>query len=112
MNNVFRDPETGIQVVTEVMKKEDVFGGAHNERCADLTLVLHDFGFVSTGIQTQGWPMSIFDWNIAMFGLLIVVFLIFEPLGFFGIAIDQCNAGTVRSQCAGKMRAENPGSAG
>lgn len=47
----------------------------------------NDFGFVSTGIQTQGWPMSIFDWNIALFGLLIVVFLIFEPLGFFGIWI-------------------------
>ena len=44
-----------------------------------------DFGVVSTGIQTQGWPMSIFDWNIALFGILIVVFLIFEPLGFFGI---------------------------
>lgn len=44
-----------------------------------------DFGVVSTGIQTQGWPMSIFDWNIALFGVLIVVFLIFEPLGFFGI---------------------------
>lgn len=44
-----------------------------------------DFGVVSTGIQSQGWPMSIFDWNIALFGVLIVVFLIFEPLGFFGI---------------------------
>ena len=44
-----------------------------------------DFGVVSTGLQTQGWPMSIFDWNIALFGVLIVVFLIFEPLGFFGI---------------------------
>lgn len=44
-----------------------------------------DFGVVSTGLQTQGWPLSIFDWNIALFGVLIVVFLIFEPLGFFGI---------------------------
>jgi len=44
-----------------------------------------DFGVVSTGIETQGWPMSVFDWNIALFGVLIIVFLIFEPLGFFGI---------------------------
>ena len=44
-----------------------------------------DFGFISTGIQTQGWPLSIFDWNVILFGFLIVVFLIFEPLGLFGI---------------------------
>jgi branched-chain amino acid transport system permease protein len=44
-----------------------------------------DFGPVSTGTQTPGWPLNIYDWNIAIYGILIVIFLIFEPLGLFGI---------------------------
>ena len=44
-----------------------------------------DFGFISTGIQSEGWPLSVFDWNVVLFGVLIIVFLIFEPLGLFGI---------------------------
>jgi branched-chain amino acid transport system permease protein len=44
-----------------------------------------DFGFISSGIQSEGWPLSVFDWNVVLFGVLIVVFLIFEPLGIFGV---------------------------
>lgn len=44
-----------------------------------------DFGVISTGIQTQGWPLSVFDWNVVLFGVLIIVFLILEPLGLFGM---------------------------
>lgn len=44
-----------------------------------------DFGFVSSGIQSEGWPLSVFDWNVVLFGVLIITFLIFEPLGIFGI---------------------------
>lgn len=44
-----------------------------------------DFGVVSTGIETAGWPLSVFDWNVVLFGVLIIVFLIFEPLGLYGI---------------------------
>ncbi len=44
-----------------------------------------DFGVVSSANESPGWPMSVFDWNVVLFGLLIVVFLIFEPLGLFGI---------------------------
>jgi branched-chain amino acid transport system permease protein len=44
-----------------------------------------DFGPVSIATQTPGWPMNIFDWNLILYGVLIVVFLIFEPLGLFGI---------------------------
>jgi len=43
-----KDPDTGVRVVTKVLKKEEAFPGAHNERCPDLTVVLHDYGFVST----------------------------------------------------------------
>ncbi len=44
-----------------------------------------DFGVVNTAIQTPGWTLSVDAWNIVLFGALIVVFLIAEPLGIFGI---------------------------
>ena len=44
-----------------------------------------DFGIINTAIQTPGWTLSVYDWNIVLFGALIVVFLIAEPLGIFGI---------------------------
>jgi len=42
-------------------------------------------GFVSTGAAGPG--LSIFQLNIVLFGILIIVFLIFEPLGLYGIWI-------------------------
>ncbi len=50
-----------------------------------------DFGIINTAIQTPGWTLSVFDWNIVLFGLLIVVFLIVEPLGLFGIWVRTRN---------------------
>jgi branched-chain amino acid transport system permease protein len=47
-----------------------------------------DFGAVSTAAQSPGWPLNIFDWNVALYGILIVVFLIFEPLGLYGIWLN------------------------
>jgi branched-chain amino acid transport system permease protein len=44
-----------------------------------------DLGFINTSTVTPGWTLSVFDWNIVLFGVLIIVFLIFEPLGLFGI---------------------------
>lgn len=44
-----------------------------------------DFGPVSIATQATGWPMNAFDWNIALYGVLIILFLIFEPLGLYGI---------------------------
>ena len=44
-----------------------------------------DFGLVSTG--AAGPDLSIFQLNIVLFGVLIIVFLIAEPLGLFGIWI-------------------------
>ena len=44
-----------------------------------------DFGLVSTTAAGPG--LSIFQLNVALFGVLIIVFLIFEPLGLYGIWI-------------------------
>jgi branched-chain amino acid transport system permease protein len=44
-----------------------------------------DFGPISISATAPGWPMNTFQWNLVIYGLLIVVFLIFEPLGLFGI---------------------------
>ncbi len=44
-----------------------------------------DFGPVATSAQAPGWPLNIFGWNEVLYGLLIIVFLIFEPLGLYGI---------------------------
>ncbi len=44
-----------------------------------------DFGPISIATVAPGWPMSVFFWNLVIFGVLIVVFLIFEPLGLFGV---------------------------
>ncbi|MCP3939195.1 MAG: branched-chain amino acid ABC transporter permease [Actinomycetia bacterium] len=44
-----------------------------------------DFGAIATAAAAPGWPMSVHMWNFAIFGVLIVVFMIFEPLGLFGI---------------------------
>ncbi len=44
-----------------------------------------DFGLISTGAAGPG--LSIFQLNIALFGVLIIVFLIAEPLGLYGIWI-------------------------
>ncbi len=40
---------------------------------------------INTSTVTPGWTLSVFDWNIVLFGVLIIVFLIFEPLGMYGI---------------------------
>jgi branched-chain amino acid transport system permease protein len=46
-----------------------------------------DFGAISLAPIAPGWPMSVFFWNFVIFGVLIIVFMIFEPLGLYGIWI-------------------------
>ncbi len=73
-----------VEAVTEGLQGwEGGLGGAF----ADLILKDPgaDFGIIYTGTQTPGWPLNVFDWNIVLFGVLIIVFLIFEPLGLFGV---------------------------
>lgn len=50
-----------------------------------------DFGPISTANVSPGWALGVFDWNVVIYGALIVVFLIFEPLGLFGIWIKVRN---------------------
>ena len=40
---------------------------------------------INTSTTHPGWQLSVFDWNVVLFGVLIIVFLIAEPLGLFGI---------------------------
>jgi len=44
-------------------------------------------GPISAATQTPGYPLNTFDWNLVLYGVLIIVFLIFEPLGLYGIWI-------------------------
>ena len=44
-----------------------------------------DQGPISVATQTPGYPLNVFDWNQIFYGLLIIIFLIFEPLGLYGI---------------------------
>ena len=41
------DPETGKPVIKEVFTREEAFPGAYTDRAPDLTLMLHDFSFLS-----------------------------------------------------------------
>ena len=50
-----------------------------------------DFGLISTATQTPNYPLSVFDLNLVLYGVLIIVFLIFEPLGLYGIWIKVRN---------------------
>jgi branched-chain amino acid transport system permease protein len=43
----------------------------------------NDFGLIGTSVIGPG--LSTFQVNLLLYGLLIVVFLIFEPLGLYGI---------------------------
>ena len=42
-----------------------------------------DFGFIS--LTARGPGLSVFQLNIVIYGMAIILFLIFEPLGLFGI---------------------------
>ena len=44
-------------------------------------------GPISSATQTPGYPLNVFDWNLILYGVLIIIFLIFEPLGLYGIWI-------------------------
>ncbi len=50
-----------------------------------------DQGIINTSTVTPGWTLSVFDWNIVLFGVLIIAFLIFEPLGLYGVWVRTRN---------------------
>lgn len=77
------------QFVEEMTKWLDKSEGGISEAIAKplLTSGEGDFGLINTSTVTPGWTLSVFDWNIVLFGALIIIFLIAEPLGLFGIWI-------------------------
>ncbi|NNC79071.1 MAG: branched-chain amino acid ABC transporter permease [Acidimicrobiales bacterium] len=80
-------------ILPEMVEKVTEWLGDQEEgvtgRVADFVLTEGpgDFGPVSVPNVAPGWSLNVFDWNVAIYGALIVVFLIFEPLGLFGIWI-------------------------
>jgi branched-chain amino acid transport system permease protein len=50
-----------------------------------------DLGPISIATQTPGYPLNVFDWNNVLYGVLIIVFLLFEPLGLYGIWVKVRN---------------------
>jgi hypothetical protein len=44
-----------------------------------------DFGFVSTADVAPGFPLPVSKLDELIYGALIVLFLLFEPLGLYGI---------------------------
>jgi predicted AlkP superfamily phosphohydrolase/phosphomutase len=52
-----RHPQTGARFVQRVMTREQAFPGPASEQAPDLTLVLHDYGFLSVLNSTDAiWP--------------------------------------------------------
>ena len=84
-----------VELTPEVVKRftewlgEQVSGDGIASVFANLMLTegSGDFGPISLTPASPGWPMSVFLWNFVIFGLLIILFMIFEPLGLFGIWI-------------------------
>ena len=64
-------------------------GDGIGNRIADVVISTGpgDQGPLSSATQTPGYPLNVFDWNLVLYGVLIIVFLIFEPLGLYGIWI-------------------------
>jgi len=46
-----------------------------------------DFGFISTGDIAPGFPLPVSSLDTLIYGTLVVLFLLFEPLGLYGIWI-------------------------
>jgi branched-chain amino acid transport system permease protein len=77
--------ERATEWLTEQLETGGIIGAVANFLLTDGSA--GDFGPVSIATTAPGWPMSVFFWNLVIYGVLIVVFLIFEPLGLFGIWI-------------------------
>ncbi len=81
-----------VELTPEVVKKftewltDQLGSGGIVGWLADVVLTQGgDFGPVSISPSSPGWPLSVFFWNFVIFGVLIVVFMIFEPQGLYGI---------------------------
>ena len=73
-----------VQDTTNFLETQAEEGGSF-QWLADLIITTGqgDFGLISTSAGGPG--LSVFQFNVVLYGLLIIVFLIFEPLGLYGI---------------------------
>ena len=82
-----------VELTPEVVKKltdwlsEQVDGSGLIAWIAEVLLTQGsgDFGPISLSPASPGWPMSVFFWNFVIYGVLIIIFMIFEPQGLYGI---------------------------
>ncbi len=82
-----------VELIPEVVKKmtdklSGQLDGGWLEPLANVLLTKGtpgDFGPISITTTSPGWPMSVFLWNLVIYGVLIIAFVIFEPLGLYGI---------------------------
>ena len=75
-----------VQDVTEASKRLIESGEGTLAGIADTVVAVSadDFGIVHT-LPGVGPGLSVFQLNQVLFGLLIILFMIFEPLGLYGI---------------------------
>lgn len=75
-----------VQDVTEALKRLIERGEGTLATVADVVVAVSsdDFGIVHT-LPGLGPGLSVFQLNQVLFGLLIILFMIFEPLGLYGI---------------------------
>jgi branched-chain amino acid transport system permease protein len=75
-----------VQDLTNLMSQQVEKGEGLFARLADVVVSTAggDFGLVNT-LPGSGPGLSVFQLNLVIYGLLIIGFLIFEPLGLFGI---------------------------
>lgn len=81
-----------VRLTPEVVKKmtdklADQLDGGILEPLANVLLNegKGDLGPITLSPTAPGWEMSVFRWNLVIYGVLVIVFLIFEPLGLYGI---------------------------
>lgn len=77
-----------VELLTEKLAHIAEDGLGIGQRLADIVISTGtaDGGLIST-VQ-NGPGLSVFDFNQVLYGLLIVLFLIFEPLGLYGIWLN------------------------
>lgn len=80
-----------VELLTDKLADIAEGGVGIGQRLADVIVSTggSDGGLIST-VQ-NGPGLSVFDFNQVLYGLLIVLFLIFEPLGLYGIWLNVRN---------------------
>jgi branched-chain amino acid transport system permease protein len=75
-----------VQELTDLLKETIEEGEGVLARIGDVFIATsgNDGGIINT-LPGSGPGLSVFQLNLVLFGLLIIAFLIFEPLGLYGI---------------------------